>query len=175
MLVVSRARILSETGPAQSLRAAETKLRDDLRAWVNERKQSLDEEERALTELRPDLPRDAFDMRSEAFDQRVRAVRRDSQRLEAAIQSAFRDARKELITALYPILIEVLRARGGQVILDQDNILLAAPEIDVTDQVIALYNARVAAPVLPEFDTLIGGSVNTAPVPEGAETQPPDE
>ena len=171
ILVVSRARILSETAPALALREAEVALRADLRDWLNARKQSLDAEERTLPELRGDLPRTEFDQRSSEFDQRVRDTRRESQRIEATIQSAFRDARKELITALYPILIEVLRTRGGQVILDQDQILMAVPDIDVTDQVIALYNARVAAPTLPSFEVLAGGPGGIPDPPGGVEPE----
>ena len=155
VLVVSRARILSETNAAIALRDAERMLRSELRDWLADRKAQLDSNERILTNLRQTLPKEEFDQRTEAFDRQVRSVRRSSQRSEAALQRAFRDARKELLTSLYPILIEILKSRNAKTILDADQILIASPDVDVTDEVIALFNERVAAPTLPPFDDLI--------------------
>lgn len=153
-LVVSRARILSETEPARDLRERETALRRAFRAWVQSHQGLLDAEELRLTELRDVLPKDQFEVRTAAFDQRVRAIRRETQAHETAIQAAFREARKTLLTALYPILIDVLKIHGASLIIDADQILIAAPEADVTDEVIARYNAEVGLVELPSFEDL---------------------
>ncbi|MEM7506009.1 MAG: OmpH family outer membrane protein [Pseudomonadota bacterium] len=153
-LVVSRTRILSETVPARDLRERETDLRGDFRLWVQAHQQLLDAEELRLTELRDVLPKDEFEVRTTAFDQKVRAIRRETQSHEAAIQAAFREARKNLLTALYPILIDVLKVHGASVIIDADQILIAAPEADVTDEVIERYNAEVELIDLPNFEDL---------------------
>ncbi|MEM7670594.1 MAG: OmpH family outer membrane protein [Pseudomonadota bacterium] len=154
VLVVSRTRILSETEPAKDLRARETALRSDFRNWVQNQQRLLDAEERELTELRDDLPKEEFEVRTTSFDQRVRAVRRETQAHEATIQGAFREARKTLLTSLYPILIDVLKLYDASVIIDADQILIAAPEADVTDEVIARYNQQVDLLALPAFDDL---------------------
>lgn len=167
VLVVSRTRLLTETDAARQVRQAEADLRAALKVWVDASKEELAKRERELTDIRPDLPKEDFDLQAAAFDQQVRSVRRQSQGREAAIQQAFRAARNELLTGLYPILIDVLKSRQGAIIIDADQILLAIPQVDVTDEVIALYNQRVTTPVLPDFEDL--EILTTAPEPEAVE------
>lgn len=160
VLVVSRARILTDTVAARSLREDEAALRTRLKQWIAAEKLSLETDEKRLTELRAQIPKEDFDQLTGEFDQRVRSFRRDTQRFEAAIQASFRAARKDLVTNLYPILIEVLQRHGADLIIDADQILIANPNIDMTNEVIELYNDRVApinlAPIdLPVIDQLM--------------------
>ncbi|MEM9371969.1 MAG: OmpH family outer membrane protein [Pseudomonadota bacterium] len=157
VLVVSRTRILTETEAARSLRRTENNLRDRLKEWVDLQKSSLEEEEQRLTALRAQIDKQEFDALTDAFDKKVRGVRRDTQRYEAAIQSGFREARKALVQNLYPILIEILQRHSASLIIDSDQILIADPKIDMTDEVIALYDQRVAAPELAPIDLPLFG------------------
>ncbi|MEM7236325.1 MAG: OmpH family outer membrane protein [Pseudomonadota bacterium] len=166
VLVVSRTRILTETVVAQNLRATEAGLRNRLRQWVDLQKSSLEAEEQQLTTLRAQIGKPEFDELTEAFDKKVRGVRRDTQRYEAAIQSSFREARKELVQNLYPILIEIIQRHGASLIIDADQILMADPKIDMTDEVIALYDERVRTPELAPIDLPLFG-------PEDADAEPP--
>ncbi|MEM9099015.1 MAG: OmpH family outer membrane protein [Pseudomonadota bacterium] len=152
VIVVSRARILSETEAARYLREQERAERTRLQAWIKTETQALDAEEQRLTDLRPETPSSEFQRLTEMFDQRVRQVRRTAQRLEAALQAQFRDARKELLTDLYPVLIEILRREGATLIIDADQILIADPRIEKTDDVIRLFNERVATPSFQPID-----------------------
>ena len=152
VIVVSRARILTETQAAQILRDQERFERARLQEWIATETAFLDEEEQRLTSLRPETPSSEFQRLTEEFDQKVRLVRRTAQSLDAAIQAQFRDARKRLVTDLYPVLIEVLQREGASLIIDADQILIADPRIDKTDDVIALFNERVTAPSFTEID-----------------------
>ncbi len=168
VLVVSRARILTDTVAARSLRDDEAALRQRLKQWIAAEKLTLEADEKRLTELRAQLPREEFDKLTGEFDQKVRSFRRDTQRFEAAIQASFRSARKDLVTNLYPILIEVLQRHGADLIIDADQILIASPNIDMTNEVIELYNARVApinlAPIdLPVIDQLVPEPITPSP------------
>ncbi|MEM9045699.1 MAG: OmpH family outer membrane protein [Pseudomonadota bacterium] len=152
VIVVSRARILTETEAAKFLRNQERAERARLTEWIEGETESLDREEQRLTSLRPETPSNEFQRQTDLFDQRVRQVRRTAQRLEAAIQAQFRDARKNLLTDLYPVLIEVLRREGANLIIDADQILIADPSIEKTDDVIALFNERVATPSFQKIE-----------------------
>lgn len=152
VLVVSRARILTDTVAARSLREDEAALRNRLKQWIAAEKITLEADEKRLTDLRADLPKEEFDQLTGEFDQKVRSFRRDTQRFEAAIQANFRSARKELVTNLYPILIEVLQRHGADLIIDADQILIANPNIDMTNEVIELYDDRVAPLNLAPID-----------------------
>lgn len=151
VIVVSRSRILRETTAGQALREAEAKQSATFQARLDAVKAQLEVEEQELATLRGTLSRGAFEARATAFDTKVRLTRRASQRQSAELQRIFRRARERLNSALGPILIEVLRETGADIVLDADQILVAAPSVDMTDRVIALYNARIPAPIIEEL------------------------
>ncbi|MEM8791110.1 MAG: OmpH family outer membrane protein [Pseudomonadota bacterium] len=168
VIVVSRARILTETEAAVALRTQERAARERLQEWIKIETEALDREEQRLTGLRPETPSEEFERQTSAFDQRVRQVRRTAQRLEASITAQFRDARKNLVTELYPVLIEVLQRESATLIIDADQILIADPEIEKTDEVIALFNERVELPAFEriEFPALSPLAPATPQTPE---------
>lgn len=157
VLVVSRERVLRETEAGQALRAAERDRRVEFEASVDAVKALLEAEEAELAQQRGSLSRAEFDRRAKDFDRRVRNARRLSQRQAAELQRTFRLAREALVAELAPILIEILRLEGASLVLDTEQILIAAPSVDMTDKVIELFNDRVPLPVftLPPLDPLL--------------------
>ncbi|MEL6217467.1 MAG: OmpH family outer membrane protein [Pseudomonadota bacterium] len=157
VLVVSRERVLRETEAGQALRAAERDRRVEFEASVDAVKALLEAEEAELAQQRGSLSRAEFDRRAKDFDRRVRNARRLSQRQAAELQRTFRLAREALVAELAPILIEILRSEGASLVLDTEQILIAAPSVDMTDKVIELFNDRVPLPVftLPPLDPLL--------------------
>ena len=102
------------------------------------------------------------------FDRRVRSLRLQTQEKAKAVQTAFQDARANLVRALPPIL-EQLRAEANAVaILDADRALAIAPDHDLTDRAIELLNQRLPQPDVPEVDVTL-----TIPEP-AAPTEPKD-
>ncbi|HUF55534.1 MAG TPA: OmpH family outer membrane protein [Thermohalobaculum sp.] len=153
MLVVSRERVLAEAVPAEKLNDAEAAMTADLQGRVDRLKAELADEEQELTQLRTSLPAEEFERRVRDFDRRVRHEREITQRRAAALQTAFRQARQALVEALVPILVALSRERGAKLVLDSDQILVAHPSIDVTDETIALMG-RVPMPALPTLEAL---------------------
>lgn len=103
----------------------------------------LTAEERALTEKRPDMPPEEFRAAADAFDARVVDIRRvrDGKARDLA---DLRDAeRQKFFAVAFPILGEVLRARGAVAILDARAIFIASDAIDVTTETIARIDAAV--------------------------------
>jgi Skp family chaperone for outer membrane proteins len=157
VIVVSRERVLRETRAGRALREAERELGAAFQARVDEVQRRLKAEEEELARLRGSLTREEFDRRAEAFDRRVRTARRRSQRQAAELQKAFREAREALTAALAPILVELLKREGASIVLDADQMLVAAPEVNRTEEVIALFDAEVEPPEvgLPEQEPLL--------------------
>lgn len=149
VLVVSRQKVLQNTEAGKTLREAETRLTDALEERIAAAKQALEEQESELARLRGKLSPDAFRERTAAFDRRVRTTRREAQRQAARLQKLFRTKRKSLARSLAPILIEVLKEHGSDIVVDADSILVARPGVDITDEVIARFDATVPP---PEFD-----------------------
>lgn len=159
VLVVSRGRILRETAAGKALRAAEARANAAFEARVEAAKTALEAREAELARLRRTAERTEFARLTEAFDRAVRATRRETQRQAAEMQTRFRAERDRLTAALAPVLIAVLKDRGADIILDADSILIARPGVDVTDEVIARFDAAVPPepielgphpPLLPE-------------------------
>jgi Skp family chaperone for outer membrane proteins len=169
ILVVSRSRLLNDTAHARALLKAEIALTAELQRRVDMVKESLAAEEQELARLRSTLAREVFDTRVAEFDRLVRSQRRDSQRHASNLQNAFRAERLKLVEALGPLLEDVRAGYGASVILNADLTLIADPALDVTDEVIARFNASVPPPVIPDLDALA-----PAPEPEPEGEAPPE-
>jgi Skp family chaperone for outer membrane proteins len=167
ILIVSRKRLLNDTAHARALLRAETEMTAELQRQIDAIKAELAAEEQELARLRPILEREVFAARVSAFDRNVRRQRRAAQKYATSLQNAFRAERLKLVEALGPLLEEVRGARGASVILNSDQVLASDPALDVTDEVIARFEATVAPPVLPGLDPLILAPQPVPPAPEG--------
>ncbi|MHA1527862.1 MAG: OmpH family outer membrane protein [Alphaproteobacteria bacterium] len=162
ILIVSRQRLLNDTTHARTLLKAEAELTAQLQLRVDAIKAELTAEEKELARLRPTLDREVFAARVAAFDRQLRSQRRAAQKHSAALQNAFRAERLKLVQALGPLLEEVREAHGASVVLNSDQVLASDPALDVTDEVIARFNATVPPPVIPGLD-LLGPLLAPAP------------
>ena len=164
ILIVSRKRLLNDTAHARALLKAEAELTARLQRAIDTVKAELTAEEEELTRLRPTLEREVLAARVAAFDRKVRRQRRAAQKYAAALQNAFRAARLKLVEALGPLLEEVREVHGASVILNSDQVLASDLALDVTDEVIARFNATVPPPVVPGRD-LLGPLLAPTPLP----------
>jgi Skp family chaperone for outer membrane proteins len=172
ILTVSRKRLLNDTAHARALLKAEITLTAELQRRVDAIKAKLTAEEQELTRLRPTLEREVFAARVAAFDRNVRNQRRASQQQAALLQSTFRAARLKLVEALGPLLEEVRQELGASVILNTDQVLTSDPALDVTDEVIARFNATVPLPVIPDLDVLAPAPPPASPPAQDGEPPP---
>ena len=164
ILTVSRKRLLNDTIHARALLKAEIELTAELQRRVDAVKAGLAAVEQELARVRPTLDREVFAARVAAFDRMVRRQRRAAQKYAAALQNAFRAERLKLVEALGPLLEEVREVHGASVILNSDQVLASDLALDVTDEVIARFNATVPPPVVPGLD-LLGPLLAPTPLP----------
>lgn len=153
--VLSRSRLLNESEPTRILRRAEADLTARLQAEIDRTKAMLAKEEAELTRLRDELAPEEMARRAADFDARVRLARRQAQERANTVQTAFQEARAELVLALPPILEELRIEVGAVAILNADQTVAIAPDHDLTDKAIALFNARVPSPNVPQVDVTL--------------------
>lgn len=159
ILTISRTRLLNETRYARTLAEAEQRMTAELQSRIDTVKRELATEEQELARLRSTLPRDEFETRTTAFDRRVRRRRREAQQQAAALQHAFRAERVKLLEAL-DSFVEAERAeRGASIILNRDDAVASDPALDVTDEVIARFDAAVPPPEVPDLDSLLADAL----------------
>ena len=141
ILLIDRQKVLSESAPAQRLRAAEQERRIALRAELDEIQDGLEAEEAEISDLRGTADAATFEARVKAFDTHVRDARRRSQAMGEALQAEFERARQRLVAALSPVLLALLEKYDADVIVDVRSVLAARPGLDVTNEAIFRLNA----------------------------------
>jgi len=135
--------------------------RDALAAENRAIEAELIAEERALIARRAELPPAEFAPLAEAFDTKVERIRREQDRKGRALQVQFEQARQRFLSEIGPVLMELLRARGAQVLLDRAAVLIAVEGVDITAAAIAAIDARLGD------GKAGGGGVGTVTPPAG--------
>jgi Skp family chaperone for outer membrane proteins len=148
-LVLSQERILTGSATGQSLLAEEARARDALRAEARAIDAAFEAEERALTASRSELTPEEFRARADDFDARVVVARREQDERSDALAQEFDQKRREFYAAVAPVLVSIMEGRQADVILDENTVLLADQEINITDAVIAEIDARDRSETTP--------------------------
>ena len=141
ILVVNQERLLTGSRRGQALLAAEEAARDLLRAEARAIESAFEAEERELTQARAGLDAEEFRALADAFDERVVAARRDQDARAAALAQEFDGGRRRFYAAIAPLLVRLMDRYGAQAILDENTVLMAAQELNITEAVIAEIDA----------------------------------
>lgn len=165
--MVSRERLLRESSVARRLLTEEQRMTELLQAQVDEAKLALAGEEAQLAKLRSELSKNEFDLRIKDFDARMRRARLITQERSTILQKGFQDARAEVVAAI-PLLMEQLRLESGAtLILNADQTLAAAPELDLTDRAIELFDTEGPQVRVPEIDLTLPVTELVTPATQG--------
>ncbi|TNF60030.1 MAG: OmpH family outer membrane protein [Rhodobacteraceae bacterium] len=100
-------------------------------------------EERDLTDRRSQMDAQAFRTLADAFDEKVREIRR-TQDAKARDLARKRDAdRVAFLQVAAPVLEQLMREAGASIILERASVLLSANETDITDLAIERINDAI--------------------------------
>ena len=97
-------------------------------------------EEKELSEQRKILSPDEFRPKALEFDRKVSIIRSEQGEKEVNLKNKARKQESEFYKKIYPLLYELLLARGGLVLIDQRNVILWDSSVDITDDAIKLIN-----------------------------------
>jgi len=97
---------------------------------------SLEEEEKALTAKRGTMAADEFRALADAFDQKVQSLRTEREQAQANMRKQVENAQLDFFNRIGPILGQFVRERGAVLIVDRRAILLAAADVDITQDAI---------------------------------------
>jgi len=173
IFIVSRERVLNETEAARALWQAERRMTAALQALIDRTGEELSAEEVELTQIRTDLSDEEFETRAADFDRRRRLARQVAQERAQALQRSFQAARNELLSAL-PAAIEVVRREvDARLILDADQVIAATGDVNLTDRVIAVFNAQGPRPAIPEIN--VSEPILQPPTEPGDLAEPSDQ
>ena len=126
-------RVLTELGAATEALAAENRRIEG----------ELKDEERSLTERRPDMDVETFREAANAFDARVQRIRQEQDAKERALQERLASGQEAFLARATPILGRLMLDRGAVVILDRRTVFLGVGIVDVTDAAIEAIDAEI--------------------------------
>lgn len=144
ILLLDRERLYTESAYGQRIAALLEAERQRQEARTRAIEEELKAEELALTRDRPNLSVEEFRTRADAFDAKVESLRAERDQAQADLVAQIEQARVQFLQQVSPVLAEVLRESGAQIILDKRVALLAARQIDITEQAIARIDAALA-------------------------------
>ncbi|HBG97543.1 MAG TPA: hypothetical protein DDY29_02030 [Rhodobacteraceae bacterium] len=130
----------------------------------------LEAEELSLTQRRAESEPAAFRALASAFDTKVVQIREAQLRRQRALEDWAAAEERRFLRAAQPVLRSLMAEAGASVLLDERSVLLALPELDLTDPAIARIDAVLGdgaddAAALPEMISLIDAAAGVAPVP----------
>ena len=175
ILVLDQDRLLAQSRYGRRVQAELAAAAEALTQENREIEARLTQEELRLTELRPTMDPTEFAELAEDFDTRVEAIRTAQDAKSRDLQAQADAAQTRFFEIATPILLEVVRERGGAVLLDNRSVLLSAQGIDVTDFALARIDAEIGAggaDPLVSFEP--GPAPAPAPTPEGTLPAQPD-
>ncbi|SIO18727.1 periplasmic chaperone for outer membrane proteins Skp [Rhodovulum sp. ES.010] len=144
IVTLERERLFTESRAGQALLE---RLEADSAALAAENRRieaELTAEERDLTERRAELPADEFRSLAEAFDEKVVRIRREQDAKARALSQRRETDQQEFFREVLPLLAELVRERGAVAVLERGAVFLSAEQIDITDEAIALIDARLS-------------------------------
>ena len=150
--VIDYQRLLRESDAAASIRAQVETKRQAYEAEVEAERRRLAEADRRLNEARAELPAEEYRARRRAFEADVAAVQRLVQErrrmLDEASNAGFQRIRDTVVQ-----IIDALSGRYRfNLVLPRSEVLVFAPEIDLTAEVMAELNERLPRVDIPAFE-----------------------
>lgn len=112
---------------------------------------ALEAEEKSLTDRRPSLPADEFRALADAFNVKAEGIRAARLAKSRSLTTLRDEDRQRFLTAIVPILGEMMGEMGGLVILDKKTVFLSFDRIDVTDRAIARIDSVLDEALLPKI------------------------
>ncbi|SFR40137.1 periplasmic chaperone for outer membrane proteins Skp [Yoonia tamlensis] len=104
---------------------------------------TLTEEERSLTERRPQMTPEDFRAEADAFDAKVQEVRRVRDAKNVELQTASAEQRAAFEERVQGIIANVMFERGAVIVLEQRSVVMSVRAANITDDVIARVDAEL--------------------------------
>jgi Skp family chaperone for outer membrane proteins len=141
VVVLDREALYARSAYGRRIRAEIEAASGELGAENRRIEQELEEEERALTEWRAELPRAEFEALADTFDRRVEEIRREQDAKGRAIAQRSDRAQALFYERANPLLISLAREIGALVILDRRTVIASADGVDITQRALERIDA----------------------------------
>lgn len=148
IVVIDMERLFAESDYGEQVSAEVQRRSAALQAENDRLAGELEQEVAALTLRRQELEPEAFRAEAAAFDLRVQKIRAEQDAKEAAVSDFVSTSQERFLASVSPLLTDLMRARGASVIMEQRQVFLADPALDITGAAIAAVDAELASGTL---------------------------
>lgn len=141
--VVDMNKVMREATAAEGIRTelnAKSKL---FHTELENQDKSLSAEKEALAKSRDSMTSDAFEKKVKELQNKYGSAERLLQERRRTLDVASNTSRTRLLTEATKIIADVARERGYATVFTQEAVLLAQPELDITDEVVKRMNTSV--------------------------------
>lgn len=145
VLVIDSQRLFSESLLGQRIEAEVNAARAQLQAENDQIAEALRAEELELTQRRPGLAAEEFRALADAFDSKAQRIRGERAAELQQLGQRLDQERQAFLTAVVPVLEEIMREAGAAILLEQREVLLHVRVVDVTRLAIERVNEAFVA------------------------------
>ena len=148
IITYDQARVMRDSAGGKDLAQKLKAIGDSMKTELESEGRSLETEGKSLETRTANLTREALQADSslrgqlEAFGRKRATFQQKGQIRQAEMSQTEQNAWADFFKALQPVLDEVARERGAQIILKRSTIAYGNANLDVTDTVISKMNAR---------------------------------
>lgn len=154
VLIVNTDAVFAQSKVGQSIRSQFEEQAKQLRAEGQKMDSSLQADEKKLSEERALLSQDDLKKKVQDLQRRAAEFQQSMQQKSQALQLGLQRANAKVEAALRPIFADVLKEKGGTVLLDQSVVLAGGADLDISAEVLKRLNERMTTvevkPVTPE-------------------------
>lgn len=150
--VLDYQRILRISLAAQDVRNKIETYRKKYRDRFTAEERQIREKTDKLRAQRTILSASAFASKRTQYEQEIRALQRRIQAKKLAMDNAFKNSMADIQRALVPIVREITRQEGYNLVVDSSNVLFAAKTIDITEQVLIRLNKKLPAVAMQKIE-----------------------
>lgn len=141
--VVDVDKIRESATAAKSVRDQLTKQQSTYQDDIAKQENDLRNAEQELNKQRTVLAPEAFAQRRQQFEQRVAEFQRQVQARRRQLDEAYKNSMVQVNKVVVDVIQEVAVARGATLMLPRSQIILSAPNMEVTDEVLDLVNRKL--------------------------------
>jgi Skp family chaperone for outer membrane proteins len=150
IVVVDLQRILREAAAVRALQQQVGAAREAFQAEIRQREEALRRLDQELARERPTLTPEVYAERRQALADQLAALQTDIQERRRKLDQAMNEGMRQVQSELLPVLQQLTEEHGADIMLAKTSIVLARPELEVTDEALVRLNARLpTVSVLP--------------------------
>jgi outer membrane protein len=141
--VVDVDKIRESATAAKSVRDQLTKQQSAYQDDIAKQENDLRNAEQELNKQRTVLSPEAFAQRRQQFEQRVAEFQRQVQARRKQLDDAYKNSMVQVNKVVVDVIQDVATQRGATLMLPRSQIILSAPAMEVTDEVLDLVNRKL--------------------------------